>query len=184
MGGRLMGVVLNCKIDEIGLRDKIGRGPAGKLQKQLMAELGAFWHENIMPQHFAANNRFAYRLKSRNDLYLDEIKKEEGQGPGKETLLVLSGKSRRFAMAFVKISGSKTRHTVTMSTPPYFARPFIGTFTTKNGETKQITKQPDKPDEMTQVNGRDRNRMIKFGIQRGTEIIEEGVSHHQTTIKS
>lgn len=179
-----MGVVINCKIDEIGLRDKIGRGAAGKLQKQLMHDLGEFWQSEIMPQHFAPNNKFAYRLQKRNDIYLDEIKKEEGQGPGKETLLVLSGKSRRFAMAFYKISGTKTRHTVTLDTPPYFARPFRGTFIGKDGQQKTITQQPDKPGEATQVNFRDRNRMIRFGIKHGEDLINQGISHAQTTIKN
>lgn len=179
-----MGVVINCKIDEQGIRDKIGRGPAGKLQKQLMHDIGEYWHSQIMPQHFAPNNKFAYRLQKRNELYLEEIKKQEGQGPGKDTLLVLSGKSRRFAMAFYKISGTKTRHTVTLNTPPYFARPFKGTFITKTGERKTITQQPDKPSEATQVNFRDRNRMIRFGVQRGEELIRQGISNVQTTIKN
>lgn len=179
-----MAVVVNCKIDEVGLRDKIGRGPAGKLQKQLMHDLGEFWHDEIMPGHFAPNNKFAYRLALRNEIYLDEIKKEEGQGSGKTTLLLLTGKSRRFAMAIYKISGTKGRHTVTLNTPPYFGNPKIGTFVDKNGQTKQITKQPDKPGEVTQVNFRDRNRMIRFGVERGTALIQEGISHHQSLIKS
>lgn len=179
-----MAVVINCKIDEQGIRDKIGRGPAGKLQKQLMHDIGEFWHLHIMPQHFAPNNKFAYRLQNRNEIYLKEIKKEEGQGIGKNTLLNLTGKSRRFAMAFAKISGTKTRHTVTLNTPPYFARPFKGTFISKSGEKKKITKQPDKPAEVTQVNFRDRNRMIRYAVQHGEELINQGVSNVQTTIKN
>ena len=143
----------------------------GKLRKQLLQDVAAQWHLVILPKHFTASNRSRYQHQPRTSVYLKEIKPETGRGQGRFVDQMLGGKSRRFMMAFHKISGTQTQARLTMSPPPYFANPFIGETTSKDGRKIRVTQQPDKPSEITRLDNQDRDYLRRFAEVRMRNLV-------------
>lgn len=177
-------VVLGFRITDRSLLRGLGRR-FGQFRKQAMLDMAAFWHREVFPRHFGSSNRSAYGFAPRKPLYLDVIKRKKGSGVGRFRDLVLTGQSQRWMQAFVKISGTAQRVTVRMFPPRYFTNPFIGTYTDpRTGRVKRVTRQPDKPDEVTRFNAQDRRDLRLFVARRLQEQIDAArTPPHTTTIK-
>lgn len=136
------------------------------IQRESLGEVGSYWHQEIMPRHFTPGNEQRYGAMQRNQVYMNEIKKDEGVGPGRYVKLQLKGKSLRWMTAFASITPLSTRCTVRMNTPTYFEKPFIGMFQDPvTGRLKQVTRQPDKVAEATAVNEPDRQAMTSVYVR-------------------
>lgn len=137
------------------------------MKREALKEVAWFWHTNILERHFTPGNVSRYRMEARNRFYKEEIKKKQGEGQGRYVDLILKGRSLRWMKTFASVAGTATAATLRMKPPSYFTRPFIGTFTDpETGKQKRITRQPDKPAELKQVNSADRAAMVRF-IRRG-----------------
>jgi hypothetical protein len=170
-------IVLGFEIVDRSFLRGIGR-KVGRIQKESLLAVAEFWHKNLLPRHFTPGNRARYRLAPRSKFYLEKIKPRAGRGQGKFVDLELRGQSRRFMLTFATFTGSKDRITIRMKPPRYFANPFIGSYTDpKTGKTKRITRQPNKPDEVTRTNEEDlakmRDVMRKKFLQLVTQAKQE-----------
>ena len=132
------------------------------LTKETLKETAQRWHTSVMDSHFTPGNQSRYSMQNRNALYLEKIKKRHGQGQGKWVLNKLSEKSHRWMQVFVNITGTSRQIAVRMRPPTYFANPFIGSWIDRHGKRKTITRQPDKPKEVTAVNDADRAYLKNF----------------------
>jgi len=142
------------------------------LVKETMLATAAHWHEHIFPRHFGARNRSDYRFEKRNEVYLERIKKMQGEGIGKFRDEVLSGRSSRAMRFLFKITGSARQVKVRMTPETYFYRPFIGSFTDpRTGKQRVINRQPDKPDEVTRFNETDRDELEQVAKDKLAEKI-------------
>lgn len=152
-------IVLNAVIDT-PLR---GQGLSRKLpamKRQSLRKTGETWHHRFLQSHFTPGNEGRYGNMPRNAVYMVDIKKAEGVGPGRFVKLQLKGKSLRWMMAFPAITATSHQCVVRMVTPTYFDKPFIGSWIDpKTGRLKTVTKQPDKPKESTVVNNSDRQAL-------------------------
>lgn len=150
-------VILNAKLDNPV--KGIGRSmPA--IVRACLREVGIWWHANLMPRHFTPGNESRYGTMNRNAVYMQEIKKDEGVGPGRYVKNVLKGKTLRWMSAFPVVTATSHRCVVRMVTPTYFDKPFVGTWIDpQTGKLKKVTRQPDKPAEATAINGSDREQM-------------------------
>lgn len=137
-----------------------------KLNKLVLTDVGTFWHQTIYPGHFRPSNRARYKHEPRTPVYLREIKVEHGRGAGRFVDQILSGKTRRFTMAFATVRGTARKVTVRMKAPSHVTRPFIGTFRKKDGTLGRVTRQPDKAGELTTVDRRDREQMEEYAAKR------------------
>ncbi len=153
-------VVVNCRIE----RKQVPKDLRGKIPAITRAALRACagaWHANVLPRHFTPGNESRYRFDPRNRLYMAEIKMEQGEGQGKYVKLLLKGKSQRWLKTFSSITATSHQAVLTMQGPTYFTQPFIGTrIDPESGRQKTITRQPDKPREVTETNDDDR-RMLQ-----------------------
>lgn len=155
----------------------------GGFQKQAIREGVEDWHSHTLAKHFTPGNRGRYRIAVRSQLYTKEIKPAKGTGQGRYVDLQLSGKSRRFMQAFYTITGSKDRMTLTMKPPGYFTNPFIGSWTDPDtGKTKRITRQPNKPDEATQTNNEDRERIRRVVNDRLLALVNAAQAERRTRV--
>lgn len=154
------GVVLRMEVEGGGVIRELGRG-FNAARKAALHKTAEHWHETMLRPHFGPANKSRFAHEPRSQFYTDIIKKAEGRGQGRFVDNVLKGVSMRFMQAFYSISGSKDQQTVTMRPPGYFARPFIGSFV-RDGVTKRITRQPDKPREVTTVDARDNAALSEF----------------------
>jgi len=130
------------------------------MQRASLRDTGEWWHRNKLQSHFTPGNESRYGNMPRNTLYMQEIKKDEGVGPGRYVKNTLKGKSLRWMMAFPSITATSHQCVVRMVTPTYFDKPFVGTFIDEQtGRLKMVTRQPDKPAEATAVNNADCQEM-------------------------
>ena len=149
----------------------------GALCKETLTETAAFWQREIFPKHFGPRNRSEYHYEQRNQFYLDVIKKAKGEGEGRFRDEVLSGKSQNWMRFLFKITGTAKKAVVRMNPPGYFTNPFIGSFTDpRTGKQKTITRQPDKPDEVTRVSEDDRRALELLSRTKLAEKIEASQS--------
>ena len=155
-----MPVILQMEIEGGGIIREMGRGFAAA-RKTALRKTAKFWHENLLRPHFTTGNRSRFHGEPRTQFYTQQIKRFEGQGQGRFIDNVLKGTSLRFMQAFVSFSGTKDQQTVTMRPPGYFANPFIGSFV-RDGKTKRISRQPNKPREVTEVDSRDSKTLSEF----------------------
>jgi hypothetical protein len=173
-------VILKMQHVSRGVGRQMGK-ELGQARKQTMRDTAAFWHQQIFPRHFGNGNKTQYGLQQRNRKYVEEIKPREGNGPGRFTYEVLKGQSLFWAKNMVKITGTANRVTVKATTPAYFTRPFIGSFIGPNGKMKTITQQPNKPEEVTRHNQRDRDDINNFARGRLQELIARSLVRSVTT---
>lgn len=151
-----------------------------QIKRETLKQVAWQWHSNILERHFTPGNSSRYRMATRNKLYREVLKKEQGTGQGRFVDLILRGQSLRRMKHFATVTGSQYYATLSMSTPTYFTRPFIGTFTDpKTGRTKRVSRQPDKPGEVKQISNDDRQMLTRFarrGIVRGwkTGVVPSG----------
>lgn len=137
-----------------------------KIRRQAMLETAQRWHTEIFPAHFGGSNRQKYRLAPRKPLYLQKIKPQAGVGEGRFRDLVLVGRSQRALRNLVRITGTSNRVVVRMNAPGYFVRPFVGTWVDpKTGKRRSITRQPNKPDEVTRWDSFDRGRLRQIAAR-------------------
>ena len=164
-------VVLSCKVEN-GLPKGISRKmPA--ITKQALLSTAMLWHERMLQGHFTPGNESRYRFDPRNAVYLKEIKAKEGISQGRYVKDILKGQSLRWLRAFTTFSATSNQSTVRMSSPTYFENPFLGTFIDpKSGKTKHVTRQPNKPGEVTQINDSDKVALQKFARENVTKRVE------------
>ena len=138
-----------------------------KLRRQAMLETAQRWHREVFPAHFGGNNRQKYRLTPRTEVYVTKIKPNAGVGEGRFRDLVLGGRSQRALRNLVRITGTSNRVVVRMQAPAYFTRPFIGSWIDPNtGKRRSITRQPNKPDEVTRWDSFDRQKLRQIAARQ------------------
>lgn len=169
-------IVLDAKIDNVA-KGLMRSMPA--IIRASLREVGVWWHQNLLEKHFTPGNESRYGAMPRNTLYMQEIKKDEGVGPGRFVKNTLKGKSLRWMAAFPSITATSHQCVVRMVTPTYFDKPFIGTWIDeKTGRLKRVTRQPDKPAEATAVNSQDRESMtnvFKGGLEMRAQLRLRGI---------
>lgn len=136
-------------------------------KKEALRELAWYWHSNMLARHFSPGNSARYRMRPRNRIYREEIKKTKGEGQGRFVDLLLKGRSLRWMKSFAAVTGTDSQATLRMKPPGYFTRPFIGSYTDpETGRRRIITQQPDKPSEVREISSDDRAALVRF-IRRG-----------------
>lgn len=175
-----MPLILNMRIEDGSqFRGLTRRWPA--IVKATMEATAEHWQKTIFPRHFGPRNRSDYGFEKRNDLYLNVIKKVEGEGEGKFRDEVLKGQSRRWLQTLYQVAGTAKRTTVRATAPTYFTKPFVGSFTDpKTGKQRVITRQPDKPDEVTRFNQADRDALEEFAWKQLKKEIEASLPPPET----
>lgn len=170
-------IVISCRVTG-GTPKGLGRKMPAITRASLRSSAG-HWHETVLQSHFTPYNDSRYRFDPRNKVYMEEIKKNEGVGGGRYIKDLLKGQSLRWMRTFVSITATQRQAVVRMISPTYFEKPFVGTFTDPhNGKTKVVTRQPDKPGEITQVNSSDNQALIDFArsdVQLRTELALRGI---------
>lgn len=162
----MAGVILGFRIRYRGAVKGLARHGAA-IRKQVLRETAQYWHRAIFPRHFGNLNRSRYQLAPRGRFYLQVLKPRKGRGQGRFVDEVLTGASQRIMLAFFRVTGTSRSATVRAFPPTYFTNPFIGSFTDKKtGRLKHVTRQPDKPDEVTRFSGEDRAELRKFAAAR------------------
>lgn len=162
------GVVLSIEIiDDSPI--KLLKAQLSQIKKEALQELADYYHQEFVPRKFDAGNDAHH--EKRNQVYKDKIKKRFGVGQGKHVDLQLSGKSKRRA-ALRKITGTQHQATLTVETPAYFRRPFVGTFRDpKTGRQKRVTRQPNKVAEMLHISDAEKSALrTKFAEILGEKI--------------
>lgn len=143
-----------------------------KIHKELLIDVARFWHHRILPSHFTPGNETRYSMEPRGKRY-KAFKARVGVGQGRYVSNVLSGQSFRWLMTTDTYTGTQSQATLRMKAPTYFTSPAIGTFKGKDGRSFTITRQPDKPKEVTQVNDADRSEMQKYMGRRYSELLNQ-----------
>lgn len=154
------GVVLGIEIIDDSLIKSL-RGQLASIKKQTLHDTATFFHEQIVPRRFTPRNESRYRHEKRNQVYKDHIKKRFGTGQGKYVNLTLSGKTKRRAL-LGKVTAAQHRATLTVDTPTYFRRPFVGTFRDEKGRQKRVTHQPDKVAETVQISEAEKKELRQY----------------------
>ena len=171
-------IILDCKIAGSPPKGLARKMP--KIYKQNLNAVATHWHDKLLERHFTPGNNSRYQMEQRNPVYLEEIKKEQGVGQGRYVSDILKGQSLRWLRTFFSITGSQRHATIRMTAPTYFDQPIIGSFVDpKSGRLKHVTRQPDKPAEVTQVNNDDRATLTKFAqkdLQQRVELALQGTN--------
>jgi len=170
-------IILDCKITGKPPKEISRKMP--KIYKASLQAVAEFWHSNLLQSHFTPRNDARYQYSPRNKVYLQDIKSQEGVGQGKYVSDLLKGMAARWVRTFATVSGTSKSATIRMTAPTYFEHPFIGSFIDpKNGRMKHVTRQPNKPEEITQVNRDDREALMKFAqadVQLRVELAMRGI---------
>lgn len=160
------GIILGFKIENRSLFRGLGARYAG-IVKDILRETATYWHRAIFPRHFGNLNRSRYQLAPRNRFYAEVLKPKKGRGEGRFVDEVLTGVSQRMLLAFFSVTGTAKKATVKAQAPTYFTNPFIGSFTDpRTGRLKHVTRQPDKPDEVSRFHELDRAELRDFAAAR------------------
>jgi hypothetical protein len=160
------------------IRRMLGARTLTQIRKVALRDTANFWHEKILPKHFRPEAHYRYSHERRDPGYLRETKQEEGIGKGKTVDDVLTGQSERWMKVFFNITGSSIRATLTMRPPRYFTNPFIGSSTipvtlpdgTVYMRPVTISRQPDKPKEITTRHPQDDREMTAY-LQRDLQLL-------------
>jgi hypothetical protein len=168
-----MAVVLSIKHERDDVtRELPRRWP--ELAKKTLIDTARHWHDEIFPEHFGPRNRSKYGFEPRRPLYLNVIKQRKGEGIGKYRDEVLTGKAERQMQYLFKITGTSRLVRVRMSPETYFYNPFVGSFTDpQTGRQKIISRQPDKPDEVTRCTEDDKDALREFSAERLAKHLED-----------
>lgn len=138
-----------------------------RARREALQAAAEYWHQRELPRAFTPGNESRLDLEPRNQVYVDEIKKLTGVGQGRFVLNTLTGRSKRFMLAFGRITGTADRVTIRMQAPQYFTHPFEGTYVDpRTGEQKSSSGQPDKPAEVTQTTPDQRERLRRVMERR------------------
>lgn len=179
------GLILGMKIADRSKFRGLGRLMAG-IRKQTMLDAANYWHRSIFPRHFNSQARSAYGYKPRQSKY-QKFKLRKGVGQGKFVDLIFTGQSRRWMQEGVKVAGVQGRITVTMRVPWYFKNP-RGKILNLRQKLKGLPapkyssrEQPDKPDEVTRFNARDRSDLRGYAAKRMQELMNKARSAPTTT---
>lgn len=138
--------------------------------KQLMNDVGDFWHRVILPFHFLKSNQSDYVIAPRTTAYWIGrqradggfgigTKRRYGIGKGKSVANVFSGQTERRMTYIYNVTSTSKSATVHMDVPTYFDHP-----------DNPFGSQPDKVAETLQVNQRDVSLMNQFVFDRLTQI--------------
>lgn len=171
----------------IGLGVEVRAAPAlrgtgttkARILKQALHDTAQHWHDRIFPDHFEPVARTEYRnyVEPRDKGYIFETKLPEGIGAGRTVADILKGQSSRWMRHLYRITGTSHRAKVRMNAPAYFTHPFVGTITDpETGRTRVITRQPDKPAEVTSVSDSDRQELRVFYADRITRLYAEALT--------
>lgn len=137
------GIIMTCEVlDRTPI--KILKRELSRIRREALRELVMWFHEVYVPRRFSPGNDTRYQHAKRNDVYKNRIKRRRGIGQGKYVNNVLTGASRRRAMAFAKATATANQATLRVETPTYFRRPFKGTTRNRKGGITTINNQPDK----------------------------------------
>ncbi len=136
------------------------RGKVAAITRQALRACAGAWRDKVLPRHFTPGNDARYRFDPRNRVYMNEIKREEGVGQGRFVKLLLKGKSQRWLRTFNHITATSKQAVLYLQGPTYFTQPFIGTRIDERGRLKVVTRQPDKPREVTETNEEDRSMLL------------------------
>jgi len=155
---------------DIRVRDKssikILKRELNRIKRETMREVAQEFLDRHVAPHFGPANRQRYAHQRRRPVYRSEIKPREGRGQGKFVDNVLSGQSRRRALSLAKITATSNGAKLRLKLPPYFAKPFIGSFVGKDGKRKRITQQPDKVKELKTIDARTKSALKQFADKR------------------
>lgn len=171
------GLILGMKISDKSHLRGLGRFMAA-IRKQVILDTANFWHRSILQRHFNSGARAAYGYKPRQQKY-QKFKLRKGVGQGKFVDLIFSGQSRRWMQEGVKVAGVQGRVTVTMRVPWYFKNPrgrILNLRQTSKGlpaPKYSSREQPDKPDEVTRFNARDRGDLRAYAGNRMQQLISK-----------
>lgn len=146
-------------------------GSVAKGRKELNMEIAQHWHAEIFPSHFTpgAESRYSYEPRTK---WTKRKKLQIGTGQGKYVSDVLRGKSQRMMQQLATASGTAGHVTVKMPAPAYFTHPFIGDFVVGRHKVIPITRQPDKPAEVTRVSAADMTSLRIFANRRLQELVD------------
>lgn len=159
-----MFLTLDLQLDRVQL-DQTGR-KFNSAVRQLMREVAHYWHEEIFPGHFTPGNETRYRVKPRSEKYIAR-KRKYGVGQGRFVANVFTGDTKRWMTTLAKFRVEQKTNIarVDMPTPTYFRKPY-----------NPKGNQPDKVDEVTQFNDRDRARVQEFARKRFEAIFKKHFS--------
>lgn len=156
------GVVLGIEIIDDSFIKGL-RGQLASIKKLTMTEVAEHFHEEFVPRRFTPGNDTRYPHDKRNQVYKDQIKKRYGIGQGKYVSNTLSGKAKRRALLRKPIRATQHQATLTIETPSYVKRPFVGTFRDpKTGRQKRVTRQPDQVHELSQIPDSEKQQLRPF----------------------
>lgn len=179
------GLILGMKVNDKSHLRGLGRWMAA-IRKQVMTDAANFWHRSIMPRHFNSGARAAYGYKPRQEKY-QKFKLRKGSGQGRFIDLIFSGQSRRWMQEGVKVTGTQGRVTLSMRVPWYFKNP-RGKILNLRQRSKGLPapkyssrEQPDKPDEVTRFNARDRGDLRNYSATRMQELIAKARANQTST---
>lgn len=161
-------VILDIRIRD---RSRI-RGLSRRMRgfyKQTLIDGAHYWHRHILRRHFTSSARGWYGYRPRSARYT-KWKRKNGVGQGKFLDLWLSGQSRRWLMESASVTATSGRAVLKMKAPWYFVNP-NGRIKNLRGKKFSSREQPNKPDEVTRFNERDRQDVRRFCQQRLTFFI-------------
>lgn len=115
-----------------------------KMKRFATRDLGEYWFEKLLPDHFKPSAKFEFQHMPRKKDWL-ESKRIFGRGAGRVTDLIFSGKSRRFLMVGPTIKATSAGVSIRLTGPAYFKNPRYKT-----------PGHPDKTKEVTDVSLRHR----------------------------
>jgi hypothetical protein len=169
-------MILGVKVTGPGLR---GRGVSlARVQKQALLETVQFWHTKVLPGHFEETARVEYRdtTAKRDKGYIFQTKLPFGEGLGRTLANRFHNKSQRWLKHLVTYRGTSQRATASMQAPSYFTHPYIGRIRDeRTGVIRTISRQPDKPAEVTATSSADREELRAFYTARVTELISQAL---------
>lgn len=155
---------IDLKLDLAQL-DQTGR-KFNSAVRSLMREVAEFWHKEIFPGHFTPGNESRYQFQPRTARYIAR-KRKYGVGQGRFVANVFTGDTKRWMTQLAKFRVEQKTNIarVDMPTPTYFRKPY-----------NPKGNQPDKVDEVTQFNERDRQQIQAFARKRFENIFKKHLS--------
>jgi hypothetical protein len=162
----VLGIKVKSNMPGVVLSRGAGRQWLNDRWRETMLDVANEWYRKIFPKHFTRGAPAEYDYEPRSDFYLSVVKRFKGEGAGKQKGLLeyLTGRSARQMKSFADVSGTARKATVKMHAPAYFTRPFIGTIPGRGKrKPRRITRQPNKPDEVTRTSDADKQKLREFG---------------------
>lgn len=164
-------IVLGVNVRMKGLKG--GRISLRPVLKQALFDTAWMWHKRVFPGHFTSGARSEYGdgIEKRTKGYIFQRKLRKGEGLGKTVMNRFQNKSVRWMRHLVRVTGTGNKATVRMQAPAYFTHPYTGRIVLDDGRTVDISRQPDKPKEVTLVSDEDRGQLRAFYMDRVVELL-------------